>query len=64
MARKIIKPESVHSTEGFRYSHAAKAGNTVYIADQIALDADGNLVGRGDKGARRPHSPIARPALR
>jgi reactive intermediate/imine deaminase len=48
MARKIIKLESVHSTEGVGYSHAAKAGNTVYIAGQIALDADGNLVGKGD----------------
>jgi len=48
MARKIIQPESVHSTAGVGYSHAAIAGNTVYIAGQIALDADGNLVGRGD----------------
>ena len=30
------------------YSHAAKAGNTLYIAGQIAQDVDGNLVGQGD----------------
>ena len=48
MAREIIQPESVHSTAGVGYSHVAKAGNTVYIAGQIALDAEGNLVGKGD----------------
>jgi reactive intermediate/imine deaminase len=34
------------------YSHVAKAGDTVYIAGQIALDADGNLVGKGDAEAQ------------
>ena len=48
MAREIIQPASVHSTAGVGYSHVAKAGDTVYIAGQIALDADGALVGRGD----------------
>jgi len=48
MASKIKKLKSVHSTEGVGYSHVAKAGNTVYIAGQIALDTDGNLVGKGN----------------
>ena len=48
MAREIIQPVSVHSTTGVGYSHVAKAGDTVYIAGQIALDVDGNLVGKGD----------------
>jgi enamine deaminase RidA (YjgF/YER057c/UK114 family) len=46
MAHKIIELKSVHPTIG--YSHAAKAGNTLYIAGQIANDIDGNLVGPGD----------------
>jgi reactive intermediate/imine deaminase len=46
MAHDILKLKSVHSTVG--YSHAAKAGNTLYIAGQIAQDVDGNLVGQGD----------------
>ena len=46
MAHEILKLSSVHSTVG--YSHAAKAGNTLYIAGQIAKDIDGNLVGKGD----------------
>ena len=46
MAHKILKLENVHPTIG--YSHAAKAGNTLYIAGQIAKDIHGNLVGKGD----------------
>ena len=48
MAREIIQPVSVHSTAGVGYSHVAKAGDTFYIAGQIALDADGALVGKCD----------------
>ncbi len=46
MAHKILELKSVHPTIG--YSHVAKAGNTLYIAGQIANDIDGNLVGPGD----------------
>src|SRR5262245_56637261 len=36
------------------YSHVVevKGGRTLYIAGQIALDKDGNLVGRGDFGSQ------------
>ena len=50
MAHEILKLKSVHPTKG--YSHAAKAGNTLYIAGQVAQDVDGNLVGKGDFEAR------------
>ena len=30
------------------YSHVVKAGNTVYIAGQVAQDEQGQIVGRGD----------------
>jgi len=30
------------------YSHVARAGNTLYISGQLALDADGRVVGIGD----------------
>ncbi len=30
------------------YSQVVKAGNTVYVAGQVAVDAQGKLVGRGD----------------
>jgi reactive intermediate/imine deaminase len=46
MAHEILKLKSVHPTRG--YSHAAKAGNTLYIAGQVAQDVNGHLVGKGD----------------
>ncbi len=46
MANQIIKPETVHGTTG--YSHAVRAGNTLYISGQVAQDREGNVVGRGD----------------
>ena len=46
MAHEILKLKSVHPTKG--YSHAAKAGNTLYIAGQVAQDVNGNTVGKGD----------------
>jgi reactive intermediate/imine deaminase len=46
MAHEILEMRSVHPTVG--YSHAARAGNTLYIAGQIAKDKEGRLVGKGD----------------
>ncbi len=50
MAHEILKLKSVHPTVG--YSHAAKAGNTLYIAGQVAQDVEGNVVGKGDLEAQ------------
>lgn len=52
MTRKIVHPKSVHSTIGGGYSHVAIAGDTVYIAGQIARTRDGKLVGVGDAAAQ------------
>ena len=46
MAHEILNLSKVHPTKG--YSHVAKAGNTFYIAGQVAKDLEGNLVGKGD----------------
>ena len=46
MPKEIIVPENVYPVKG--YSHAVKVGNTIYVAGQIALDEEGNLVGEGD----------------
>ena len=46
MSHEILNLKSVHPTVG--YSHVAKAGNTLYIAGQVAQDPQGNLVGAGD----------------
>ena len=46
MTRRIVAPPFIHKTVG--YSHAVQAGETLYIAGQVALDAEGNLIGEGD----------------
>lgn len=46
MKREDVAVRGMHKTTG--YSHAAKAGGLVYVAGQVAQDAEGNLVGRGD----------------
>lgn len=46
MAHEILNLSKVHPTKG--YSHVAKAGNTLYIAGQVAKDLEGNLVGKGN----------------
>lgn len=48
MAHEIMQLKTVHETREKGYSHAAKAGKTLYIAGQVALDFDGKLVGKGD----------------
>ena len=49
MAKEVIAPPNVFdSRKKFRYSQAIKAGNTIYLAGQVAWDEEGNLVGKGD----------------
>jgi enamine deaminase RidA (YjgF/YER057c/UK114 family) len=51
VTRRVIRPPGVHRTTG--YSHAiVKPGTPVFIAGQVALDADGSLVGEGDVAAQ------------
>lgn len=45
-----LKPDTLPSTAGF--SQVVKAGNTVYIAGQVALTPDRVLVGEGDPEAQ------------
>lgn len=50
MSSRIIRPETVHPTTG--YSHAVRAGNTLYVSGQVAQDREGHVVGRGDIAAQ------------
>jgi reactive intermediate/imine deaminase len=49
-------PEIIRSTEvpepAAAYSHAVKAGSHVFVAGQIPVDRDGNIVGDGDIAAQ------------
>ncbi|MFO8078670.1 MAG: RidA family protein [Armatimonadota bacterium] len=53
MTRREIQPASVPRPVA-EYAHGVEVagGHTVYVAGQIALDAVGNLVGKGDFGAQ------------
>jgi len=46
MPHQILDIQGVHPTRG--YSHAARAGNLLFVAGQVAKDSDDQLVGRGD----------------
>jgi enamine deaminase RidA (YjgF/YER057c/UK114 family) len=50
MAHRILDISSVHPTHG--YSHAARAGNLLFIAGQVAKDRNDELVGLGDVQAQ------------
>jgi enamine deaminase RidA (YjgF/YER057c/UK114 family) len=51
MTRETIRPSGVVNSPN--YAHAIKkSGTPVFISGQIALDADGNLVGEGDAAAQ------------
>ncbi|MFC1982357.1 RidA family protein [Chloroflexota bacterium] len=50
MDREFIQPSNVRTV---RYlSQAVKVGNTVYVSGQIAWDANGDIVGKGDFSAQ------------
>ena len=46
MEREDVAVRGMHKTTG--YSHAVKAGGLLFVAGQVAQDAAGSLVGRGD----------------
>ena len=50
MPLQRTNPSTIHQPRG--YHHVVKDGNTVYIAGQVSLDKDGNIVGVGDAAAQ------------
>ena len=50
MARQVIRPTTVHPVK--TYSHAIRNGNMLHTAGQVALDLQGNPVGKGDIAAQ------------
>jgi enamine deaminase RidA (YjgF/YER057c/UK114 family) len=47
MTPEWLNPPGVVTPQA-HYSHVARAGNTLYIAGQLAFDADGRVVGIND----------------
>ena len=50
LAREVFFPNPDNKPVGF--SPAARVGNQVFIAGQVATDANGDMVGIGDAGAQ------------
>lgn len=50
MPKQTNNPPALSKPTG--YSHVVKAGNTVYFAGQIAVNAKGEVVGAGDARAQ------------
>ena len=51
MERHLLNPDGVHSPQA-HYSHVARAGETLYVSGQLALDRSGALVGAADARAQ------------
>jgi len=49
----LINVEGIFSyNKNLALSHANKCGDTIYLSGQVAVDSDGNLVGKDDAGVQ------------
>jgi reactive intermediate/imine deaminase len=51
MDREVIRPDTVYPLP-WPYSHAVRADSTLYVAGQVALDRNLEIVGLGDARAQ------------
>ena len=51
-AQQIERTNPVGMTQPTAYSHLVKVGHLMFLAGQVALDGDGNVVGAGDMRAQ------------
>ena len=49
-SKTYVNPETMAQPRG--YTHVVKVGNTAYIAGQVSIGHDGNVVGKGDPEAQ------------
>jgi len=52
MDKQFFNPTNVHRPRGYTHAVAVEAGRLIFIAGQVALDKEGNLVGKGDLRAQ------------
>jgi enamine deaminase RidA (YjgF/YER057c/UK114 family) len=48
VSRKLVNPSGLHPAPGFSHLAIAEGARTVYVAGQVALDADFGVVGGDD----------------
>ena len=49
---RMSNPRAIHKPSGYSHVTEVTKGKLIYIAGQVALDADGNLVGKDDFAAQ------------
>lgn len=52
MPAEFLNPPSIHKPFGYTHVVTATAEKLVYISGQVAMDQNGNLVGKGDMRAQ------------
>ena len=52
LVKQRLNPEGLQQPRGYSHVVVVKGGRTVYVAGQVALDAKGELVGKGDLKAQ------------
>src|SRR5690348_1995807 len=52
MTKHFFNPGDMHKPRGYTHAVAVEGGRTIFIAGQVALDQQGNLVGKGDLRAQ------------
>ena len=45
---RFYNPGALATPKGYTHAVEARGGRTIYISGQVAMDAEGQLVGRGD----------------
>ena len=55
MPRQFPQVEDLAAPKGYSHVVSASGGTTVYVAGQVALDADGRVVGPGDLRIQTEH---------
>lgn len=52
ISRERLNPDTLSSPRGYTHVVTARGGKTIWVSGQVALDAKGELVGRGDVKAQ------------
>jgi enamine deaminase RidA (YjgF/YER057c/UK114 family) len=48
MEKKFINPDTIHTPRGYTHVVALQGGRMLFVSGQVAIDKDGQIVGKGD----------------
>lgn len=52
MEKAFINPDTIHTPRGYTHVVTVQGGRLVFVSGQVAVDKDGQIVGRGDLKAQ------------